>query len=82
MKLLAKTLLAAALLAAALGARAQPAPNPAPAQAAYVASAKSQVFHKPDCQWARKIDPKNRQTFATREETIKAGKRPCKMCKP
>jgi micrococcal nuclease len=82
MKLLAKTLLAAALLAAAFGVRAQPAPNPAPDKAAYVASAKSQVFHKPDCQWAAKIDLKNLQTFPTREDAIKAGKRPCKVCKP
>ena len=82
MKSLTKALLAVALLAAVFGARAQPAPNPAPEKAAYVASTKSQVFHKSDCQWVAKIDPKNRQTFQTREEAIKAGKRPCKVCKP
>jgi len=28
------------------------------------------------------IAPENRQTFKTLEETIKAGKRACKVCKP
>ena len=83
MRLLPKIALALALLIASFGIRAQPAAPAEPkSETVYVASVKSQVFHKPDCQWAKKIDPKNLQTFKTREDAIKAGKRPCKACKP
>jgi hypothetical protein len=48
----------------------------------FVASKSSSVFHRADCRWARNIAAKNRVTYATREEAIRAGKRPCKTCKP
>jgi hypothetical protein len=48
----------------------------------YVASKNSKVFHKPDCRWAQQISPKNLVGYNTRQEAIKAGKRPCKRCKP
>jgi len=48
----------------------------------YVASSSSDIFHKPDCRWAKNISPENLVTFKTREQAIKAGKRPCKWCKP
>jgi hypothetical protein len=56
--------------------------QPAEPQAGYVGSKGSTVFHKSDCPWAKKILPKNLITFATRQEAIDAGKRPCKNCKP
>jgi len=48
----------------------------------YVASKNSEVFHKSDCRWAKRIAPKNLVRYKTREDAINDGKRPCKMCKP
>ena len=48
----------------------------------YVASKNSKVFHRPDCEWAQRIKPENLQGFGTRADAIRAGKRPCKRCKP
>jgi len=48
----------------------------------YVASQNSQVFHKPDCRWAKKISPQNLLGYDTREQAIEAGKKPCRWCKP
>lgn len=52
------------------------------AEYAYVASVNSEVFHQPNCRWAKKISPRNLVGFKTREEAIKSGRRPCKVCKP
>jgi len=48
----------------------------------YVASNSSDVFHKPDCRWAQNISKENLITYKSRDEAIKAGKRPCKTCNP
>jgi len=48
----------------------------------FVASARSQVFHRADCKSAAKISERNLVHYATREEAIQAGKRPCGECKP
>lgn len=48
----------------------------------YVASKNSGVFHKPGCRWAQNISEENLVTYNSREEAIKAGKRPCKSCNP
>jgi len=48
----------------------------------YVASKNSGVFHKPGCSWAQRIKKENLVGYNTREEAIKAGKRPCKRCNP
>jgi len=48
----------------------------------YVASRKSEVFHRPDCRWAKKISPKNLIGFKNKGEAIRSGRRPCKVCKP
>jgi len=52
------------------------------AQGSVVASKSSSVFHRPDCRWAQNIAEQNRVTYNSRAEAIKAGKRPCKSCKP
>ncbi len=51
-------------------------------QPAYVASVNREPFHKPSCEWAKKISPQNLATFQTRNEAIKAGHRSCKVCHP
>jgi hypothetical protein len=52
------------------------------AEYAYVASAQREAFHRPDCEWAKKISPQNLVGFKTREDAIKSGRRPCKVCEP
>jgi hypothetical protein len=52
------------------------------ATAKYVASKSSNVFHKPDCRWAKNISSENLVTYKSKDEAIKAGKRPCKTCNP
>ncbi len=52
------------------------------AGANFVASKNSRVFHKPDCPFAELILPENLVTYKTRDDAMKAGKRPCKRCKP
>jgi hypothetical protein len=48
----------------------------------YVTSKRSEVFHRPDCRFARIISPDNLVGYSSRDEAISAGKRPCKTCKP
>ncbi|MHB8522882.1 MAG: Ada metal-binding domain-containing protein [Limisphaerales bacterium] len=60
----------------------QTSANPAHDAVAYVASIKRAPFHRSDCKWALRISSENLQQFKTRDEAIKAGHRPCKVCKP
>ena len=48
----------------------------------YVASNSSDIFHKKDCRWAKNISKENLVTYQSRQQAVKAGKRPCKWCKP
>lgn len=48
----------------------------------YVGSKNSSVFHSAGCQSVKRISAKNLVVYKTRSEAIKAGKRPCKVCKP
>ena len=52
------------------------------AESKYAASKNSGVFHRPQCRWTKKISPKNLVDYSSRDEATKAGKRPCKQCKP
>ena len=54
-----------------------------PAQSArYYASKQSDKFHRPTCEWARKISSWNLTIYTTREEAIAAGLKPCRVCRP
>jgi phosphatidylserine/phosphatidylglycerophosphate/cardiolipin synthase-like enzyme len=58
-------------------------PEPPDGQpAGYLASANSQVFHRAGCRSVSKIAGKNLAVYATRDEAIAAGKKPCAECKP
>ncbi len=50
----------------------------------YVASRRSQrfVFHRPDCESAKKIKNDNLIRFDTRDEALDSGYSPCRTCKP
>lgn len=53
-----------------------------PSGVGYIGNKNTHKFHRPDCYWAQKIAPHNRVMFKTREEAVKAGYAPCKVCKP
>ncbi len=59
-----------------------PASPAEPTTGGYVASKKSAAFHKPECKSVATISPENIVRFATREEAIAAGKKPCGNCHP
>ena len=48
----------------------------------YMASANSQLFHKPGCKAATTMLEKNLVHYATRDEAIAAEKKPCAGCNP
>ncbi len=58
---------------------AAPAPSPG-GEALYVGNARTKKFHRPDCRWAEEISPANRVEFRSREEAIRQGYEPCKVC--
>jgi competence protein ComEC len=49
---------------------------------AYVGSIKSDIFHYPNCRYVKKILPENMIWFASRDDAIAQGYRPCKVCNP
>ncbi|MHC4154551.1 MAG: hypothetical protein ACYST6_06475 [Planctomycetota bacterium] len=57
-------------------------PRPAAGHHPYAGSRRSKVFHKSDCRWVERIAPKNLVGYNSREEALRAGKKPCKRCKP
>ena len=52
------------------------------AAAGFLASKSSAIFHKPECRWAKNISEGNLVSYTSKDEAIKAGKRPCKSCNP
>jgi methylphosphotriester-DNA--protein-cysteine methyltransferase len=50
--------------------------------AEFVASKKSNKYHRPTCAYAQKIRPENRVVFKDAKEAQAAGYVACKICKP
>ena len=48
----------------------------------FVGSKNSDVYHYPDCRYAKNIKSGNRVCFDTPEDAVAVGYRPCKVCKP
>ena len=48
----------------------------------FTGSKGSNVFHKSDCHAVSSISTENLVTYRTRQEAVKASKRPCKWCNP
>ena len=51
-------------------------------QNVFVGSNKSNKYHYPDCQWAKKIHPENEIWFSSSEDARSHGYVPCKVCNP
>ena len=51
-------------------------------QVTYIASKSSKVFHKSTCSHAKRITPEKVVKFATKEQAMTTGRRPCKTCNP
>jgi methylphosphotriester-DNA--protein-cysteine methyltransferase len=47
----------------------------------FVASANGRKFHRPDCEWAQYISPRNLETYSSHEEAVQSGKKPCGTCR-
>ena len=65
----------------------QPSPSITPTQSEtsatrFVGSVKSDKYHYPSCQWAKKISQKNEIWFSSTNEAKAKGYVPCKVCKP
>ncbi len=50
--------------------------------ASFVGSKSSETFHRRACQHVERIKPENLVSFSTTGEAEKAGRKPCKTCKP
>jgi hypothetical protein len=48
----------------------------------FVGSIKSNKYHYPSCQWAKKIHPNNLITFPSARDAQSKGYVPCKVCHP
>ena len=48
----------------------------------YWASAKTDKFHLPTCEWGQKIDDSNKIVFNSREDALASGREPCSVCNP
>ena len=46
----------------------------------YVGNMRTMKFHVKNCRWAKKISKGNEVVFESREEAIKSGFNPCKIC--
>lgn len=59
-----------------------PSPKHGEAEAAYVGSVHSPVFHKASCPTVKRIFPANRRVFPNRAMALKSGRQPSGDCQP
>jgi len=48
----------------------------------YWSSGKAKSFHRPSCEWGKKIPADSLVKYATRDEALAAGKNACRVCNP
>ena len=48
----------------------------------YWASKESEIFHRPNCEWAQEILDYNLIIYRSRQDAIKDGRDPCRVCFP
>lgn len=56
------------------------AANNTPKECAFAGSKNSTKYHKPTCQWAKRIKPENMVCFKSEEEAKSRGYNPCGTC--
>ena len=71
-----RTILTLAFALCTLGLSAQ-AP---PVASGLVGNQEAKIYHLPTCKLVLKIKPENKVPFASKEEAVKAGYAPCKIC--
>ena len=58
------------------------ADNHASEEKVFVGSIKSNKYHYPYCEWAKKIKPSNEIWFSSSADAVAHGYVPCKVCNP
>jgi hypothetical protein len=53
---------------------------PVPAAASFVGNKDSKIFHTATCKIGAKMKVENKVVFASKDEALKAGFTPCKVC--
>jgi len=53
-----------------------------PISGGFVGTRNSKVFHTADCPHAKRISAANTVSFSTAEDALRAGRKPCRTCKP
>lgn len=48
----------------------------------FIGNSNTNVFHRPDCRYAKKIDAEKRVSFTSRDRAVSQGYKPCKICNP
>ena len=61
---------------------APPATKVTPVVGGFVGNKSSKIFHTSACKSVGKMADKNKVTFGSKDEAVKAGFKPCKECKP
>lgn len=51
-----------------------------PIVAGFVGNKEAKIYHTPACKLVLKIKPENKVAFASKDEAVKAGYAPCKIC--
>lgn len=64
------------------GARAAGTPEATPASASFVANRSSELYHRPDCKWVRKIKRDHLLEFASPAEAESRNFQACRNCSP
>ena len=75
-----RTFLMIALGFFTFGLSAQPPLTPIPATAGFLGNKEAMIYHMPACKLVLKIKPGNSVPFATKDEAVRAGYAPCKIC--
>ena len=47
-----------------------------------VGNSRTLIFHRPNCQYASRMSPRNRVNFSSAEGALRKGFRPCRVCNP
>lgn len=79
-----RSFLMTVLVFTVLGLSAQPlkqtVPVSVPVTQGFLGNQEAKIYHTLGCKLVLKIKPENRVSFTTKDEAVKAGYAPCKIC--